>query len=134
MKKTKTAIPEETAAEEAVNAAEETADAANAPVAAPDAEPENAPDEDRVREDVTLFHTLFPDVNAKDVPQEVWDKVEAGESLAASFALYTLMQERESERIRRVNAENAASAPPRIRHDGTDGVYFSPEAVKSMSR
>ncbi len=93
-----------------------------------------APDEEKVREDVELFHTLFPEAGAKDVPKEVWEKVEAGQSLAASFALYTLMCERENERIRRVNEENAASAPPRIRSDGADGTFFSPEAVKKMTR
>ena len=94
----------------------------------------DAPDEEKVREDVELFHTLFPEASAKDVPKEVWEQVEAGQSLAASYALYTLVRERENERIRRVNEENAASAPPRIRSDGADGTFFSPEAVKKMTR
>ena len=33
-----------------------------------------------------------------------------------------------------MNEANEKKALPPIRHDGTEGEYFSPEAVKSMSR
>ena len=146
MKKNKTKTPEEEmlrAERQAAPEAEEQAAPETPEKAAPEAEeqaPEaeeqapDAADEDALREDVELFHSLFPEVGAKDVPREVWDKVEKGQSLAASYALYVLMKEKEDERIRKVNEENAASAPPRIRHDGADGSFYSPEAVKKMSQ
>lgn len=89
---------------------------------------------EKMEEDIALFHSLFPQVKAEDIPEEVWESVEKGESLAASFSLYTIKQQREEEKIRAVNEENEKKAPPRIRHDGAESEYFSPEAVKSMTR
>ena len=84
-------------------------------------------------EDVALFHELFPELSAEDIPDEVWAEVEAGESLAKSYALYAVKEYREQERVRRVNEENEKKAPPAVTRDGGDNDYFSPEAVKSMS-
>lgn len=89
---------------------------------------------DVMEEDIALFHELFPDVKGSEIPEEVWTRVEAGESLSAAYALYTIQKMREEEKIRAVNEENEKKAPPRIRHDGGDDTYFSPEAVKAMSR
>lgn len=88
----------------------------------------------KMKEDISLFHSLFPDVDADEIPQEVWQKVEKGESLSASFALYFLMQKKEEEHIQKINEENEKKAPPKIKSDGAESDYFSPEAVKSMSR
>lgn len=105
----------------------------------PDGEKKPSPDEgakdaERMKEDIDLFHRLFPEIKAEDIPDAVWQRVEAGESLAASFALYFVEKMRKEEHIRKVNSENEKKAPPRIRHDGAEYDYFSPEAVKSMSR
>ncbi len=91
-------------------------------------------EQEKMEQDIALFHELFPDVKAEDIPQEVWDQVEGGESLAAAYALYSIKMLRQEEKIRKVNEKNEKSAPPRIRHDGTEAEYFSPEAVKAMSR
>lgn len=88
----------------------------------------------KMEEDVTLFRELFPEVTAKSIPKEVWDRVETGETLSASYALYALKKQKEEERIREINEKNAKIAPPRIRHDGAEYDYFSPEAVQKMSR
>lgn len=87
-----------------------------------------------MEEDIELFHSLFPEVGAKDIPEEVWQSVEAGESLAASYALYFVKNAKEEERIRDLNEKNAKKAPPRIGDDGKEADYFSPEAVKGMTR
>ncbi len=98
-------------------------------------EPRDEADEtEKMKEDIALFHRLFPEVKAKDIPEEVWERVEAGESLAASFALSFVRKIKEEEHIKTVNDANEKKAPPRIRHDGAEYDYFSPEAVKSMSR
>ncbi|MBR4288120.1 MAG: hypothetical protein IKT50_01635 [Clostridia bacterium] len=101
-----------------------------------EAEPkeEKTDETEKMKEDIALFHRLFPEVKAKDIPEEVWERVEAGESLAASFALHFVQKMKEEEHIKTVNATNEKKAPPRIRHDGAEYDYFSPEAVKSMSR
>ena len=90
--------------------------------------------EERMEEDIALFHELFPDVKGDAIPEAVWARVDAGERLAASYALYVIRTMREEEKIQKVNEENEKKAPPRIRHDGGDDTYFSPEAVKAMSR
>ncbi len=89
---------------------------------------------DKLKEDVELFHALFPEVSGENIPQEVWDRVEMGESLAASYALYTVKENREEEKIRKINEENSKKAPPPIQTAGADEDYFSPEAVKKMTR
>ena len=85
-------------------------------------------------EDIALFHSLFPEVKGEDIPEEIWEAVENGESLSAAWALYTLCQEREQEKIRKKNRENEEKAPPRIHTKGEEEDYFSPDAVRSMSR
>ena len=64
-----------------------------------------------MEEDIDLFRTLFPEVKGEDIPQEVWDRVEQGESLAASYALFAVKKYREEERIGRINEENQKKAP-----------------------
>lgn len=87
-----------------------------------------------MEEDIELFHSLFPEITSKDIPEEVWQRVEDGESLAASFALYFVKNAKEEERIRALNEKNEKKAPPKICDDGREADYFSPEAVKGMTR
>lgn len=89
---------------------------------------------DRMEEDIALFRTLFPEVKGEEIPQEVWDRVEGGESLAASYALFAVKQYREEQRVSRINEENGKKAPPPVEGGSAEGDYFSPEAVKNMSR
>ena len=88
----------------------------------------------KMEEDIECFRQLFPEVKADEIPQEVWDRVEEGESLSAAFALHFVKEMREKEHIRRVNEENGKKAPPPVEGQGSNSDYFSPEAVKSMSR
>ena len=116
---------------EAENAPE---DAAPAEAVEAKAEEANALSREAAMEaDVTLFHELFPEVRGDEIPAEVWEEVENGKSLAASYALHFVKALREKERVEAVNARNEKTAPPRIRHDGTEYEYFSPEAVSAMS-
>ncbi|MBQ3866608.1 MAG: hypothetical protein II776_06870 [Clostridia bacterium] len=139
--KKKQEIPEEIRAAgngaEAVTE-EQTAEAAAAEAPVP-AEGENAAasgeePEEKLSRDVAAFHELFPDVKADAIPREVWEEVEKGAALTAAYAVHFVREMREKERIARISAENEKAAPPRVRHDGTDGDYFSPEAVRAMSR
>ena len=100
------------------------------------AEPEAAPakDAEGLAEDVAAFHALFPDVTAGQIPGEVWEQVEAGGTLTAAYAVHFVKALRDRERIDRLNAENEKAAPPPVRHDGKEESYFSPEAVRAMSR
>ena len=107
---------------------------ATEPAAGPEAATDPAGQADKLASDVAAFHALFPEVKAEEIPGEVWEKVEAGESLAGAYAVYFVKALRDRERIERINAENEKKAPPRVRHDGADGSYFSPEAVRAMTR
>ncbi len=89
---------------------------------------------DKMEEDIELFRQLFPEVKGEDIPQEVWDRVEQGESLAASYALFAVKKYREEERFKSINEANGKKAPPPIDGTGSEEDYFSPEAVKNMSR
>ncbi len=119
-KKEKEVLSEEKLPEEITSVQEEGAEA-------PDAA-------ELMEEDIALFRSLFPEVKGEDIPQEVWDRVEAGESLAASYALFAVRKFREEEKISRINEENGKKAPPPVEGGSADGDYFSPEAVKNMSR
>ncbi|MBE6711926.1 MAG: hypothetical protein E7580_00235 [Ruminococcaceae bacterium] len=99
-----------------------------------ESEEETPSSEQLMEEDIDLFRSLFPEVKGEDIPQEVWDRVEQGESLAASYALFAVKKYREEERIGRINEENGKKAPPPIEGGKAEGDYFSPEAVKNMSR
>ncbi|MBQ3075352.1 MAG: hypothetical protein IJC26_04720 [Clostridia bacterium] len=90
--------------------------------------------EQRMEEDIELFRALFPEVKGEEIPQEVWDRVEQGESLAASYALFAVKKYRQEQRVSRVNEENGKKAPPPVEGGDKEGEYFSPEAVKNMSR
>jgi len=120
----------EAAAEEVLQPEEVSFEEAEAPAA----EETEAPDaQETMEEDIALFRSLFPDVKGEEIPQEVWERVERGESLAASYALYAVQQYREEERIAKINEENGKKAPPPVEGGSTEGDYFSPDAVKSMS-
>lgn len=122
--------PEETPVQAEEMAEEKTEETA----ASPAGEKEKGAEGDALAEDVAMFHTLFPDVPADKIPGAVWEAVEAGESLTAAYAVHFVQEMRDKERIERLNEENAKAAPPPVRHDGKEESYFSPEAVKAMSR
>ena len=119
MKKKKKAVPEEVPFQEETLKEEEE---------------KGASPQEKMEEDIALFRSLFPQVKGEEIPDEVWARVEMGESLAAAYALYTVMKMRREEKIREVNAENEKKAPPKLHTKGGEEEYFSPEAVKAMSR
>ena len=78
------------------------------------------------------FSTLFPDTKIEDIPDEVWDAYEDGRGICAHFALFLYKKGREKESAEAKNAENTASAVPNV--EGEEEVYFTPEAVRKMSK
>ncbi len=90
-------------------------------------------EEERMTDDIKQLRALFPDLTPEDIPEEVWQSVSAGESLAASYALFYVKQLKEEERIEKVNRENEKKALGRIKQDKGQEEYFSPETVQKMS-
>ncbi|MEA4833345.1 MAG: hypothetical protein VB118_12120 [Oscillospiraceae bacterium] len=89
--------------------------------------------EERIRSDIVKLRELFPSLKNEDIPDEVWERVKNGESLAASYALYFIENIKSREKIRELNEKNNKNAPPRFISDGGEENYFSPETVKQMS-
>lgn len=90
-------------------------------------------EEERMKEDIQTLRALFPALSSEEIPDEVWQKVSEGESLAASYALYFLKQLKEKERIEAHNRENEKKALPRIKSDKPSEEYYSPETVRQMT-
>jgi len=86
-----------------------------------------------IREDIARLKEIFPSIKANDIPEEVWDKVETGDSLAGAYAFYYLKGLKSRADINRINEANKRKAPPRIRHDGGDESFYTPEEVRNMS-
>nr|DAE45089.1 MAG TPA: hypothetical protein [Bacteriophage sp.] len=89
--------------------------------------------ESRILAEIGDFTALFPDVPVEEVPDEVWDRVKGGASLAASYALYEKKMAADAKRVAQINEKNASRSP------GAAGVntgseYFSPDDVRRMSR
>ena len=103
--------------------------------ASEEAESGNEKDKDIsfVKEDIKRLREVFPDIKQEDIPDEVWQNVKNGETLSGAYALYFVKQLKAKADIERINELNRKKAPPKIKHDGGDETYFSPEEVRSMS-
>ncbi len=111
---------------------------AAAPVAegangAPEEETAISDPKEKMKADIALLKDLFPALTAEEIPDEVWEDVKNGQSLAASYALYFLKTVKEQERIEKLNAENEKKASPRVNNDPAEENYYSYETVKNMS-
>ncbi len=92
-----------------------------------------AAESQRISEQLGEFFDVFPNADVKTLPDSVWDSVRAGNSLAASYALYRQRVYQREMAAKAVNERNAGSSSGRV---GTDSSkeYFSPDEVRSMSR
>ncbi len=79
------------------------------------------------------FYSLFPDTAVDALPDEVWEDVKKGNSLAASYAIYQRKMQLQAERIKKVNEKNASLSAGKA---GTDAgaEFYSPDEVRAMSR
>ncbi len=89
--------------------------------------------QNRILYELGDFTALFPEIPVEEIPDEVWESVKNGASLAASYALYEKRMAAEALRIARINAKNASKSPGAAGTD-TAGEYFSPDDVRRMSR
>lgn len=96
--------------------------------------PETVSEEERIVADIETLRALFPELTPEQIPEEVWKKVSEGESLAASYALFYLKEQKEKERIETHNRENEEKALGKIRQDKASEEYYSPETVRKMSQ
>lgn len=88
--------------------------------------------QDAVTKDVDEFRKLFPDVTPEDIPEEVWEKVAAGQTLAAAYAIYVCGAKAGGKKAVLVNEENTRRSAPAGKEADSEQT-FTPEQVESMS-
>lgn len=79
------------------------------------------------------FYSLFPDTPVDTLPDEVWEDVKRGNSLAAAYAIYHRKLTIRAEEIKRINQKNAALSSGKA---GTDASkeFYTPDEVRAMSK
>ena len=91
---------------------------------------------DRTRKleaELSDFAQTFPEQDVRAIPDEVWQDVKKGNSLAAAFALYErkrLNLEARAEQINQLNAYRSSGQAG----NNTAREYFSPDEVRAMSQ
>ncbi|MBO5306310.1 MAG: hypothetical protein J6B12_06055 [Clostridia bacterium] len=83
----------------------------------------------RSRAELDEFCALFPTVSLASLPDEVRTQVDGGVPLAAAYALF---EKREA--CRTAAGKRSAEQSWRGMNDQSDGEYYSPAEVKSMSQ
>lgn len=92
-----------------------------------------AAEAERVSEQLGEFFDVFPNADIKTLPDSVWDSVRAGNSLAASYALYRQRVYQREIAAKAVNERNIESSSGRVGNTSPKE-YFSPDEVRSMTR
>lgn len=87
----------------------------------------------KIAEELGGFGEAFPEAEIKSLPDEVWESVKSGNSLAASYALYLHKTERRKARISEQNDRNAYFSAGHL-GKSAESEYFSPDEVKRMSQ
>lgn len=88
---------------------------------------------DMIKGQLGEFSALFPNVSPEDIPEEVWESVAVGGSLAAAYSLYHRKQQLRRNRVRELNDKNAALSTGKVGVDSAKE-YFTPSEVRTMSR
>ena len=94
---------------------------------------ENKRRADRYTVEMREFKELFPDVDRRKIPQEVWDAVKAGTDLSSAYAKYERRQALKAAKAEKVNAANKQTAAPKIKQSEKTEKYFTMEEISKMS-
>lgn len=87
----------------------------------------------RMASEYDEFHALFPEVNANEIPDGIWEQVKNGVPLAASYALYEKKCALRRQHAEEINLHNAKHTPGAAGKN-TPAEYFSPDEVRRMSQ
>ena len=86
----------------------------------------------RMERELQEFTEYFPEVHSEKIPEEIWEKVKGGDSLAASYALFIRKGELERSRISDFNKKNRKMSSGSLISDEGEK-YYSPSEVKKMT-
>lgn len=89
--------------------------------------------QEAIAEQLNEFSELFPEIAVKSIPEEVWEGVKRGNSLAASYAVYEKRVTEAARRIERINEKNASRSAGAI-DKGAAQEFFTPDDVRKMSQ
>ena len=78
------------------------------------------------------FSEHFPDVSVRTIPDEVWENVKQGNSLAAAYSVYERKISEAARRIEQINAQNAKKSAGAAGKN-LNQEFFSADDVRKMS-
>lgn len=87
--------------------------------------------EERITREYAEFCDLYPEVPISSLPQEIWQNVENGTSLAAAYALAEKKKSISLKKATETNASNRARSAGAI--NNAESLEFSPAEVRAMS-
>lgn len=87
---------------------------------------------EHISKQLNEFAELFPDIAVRSIPEEVWESVKEGNSLAAAYSVYERRITEAARRIELINANNAQKAAGAAGKDVTQE-FFSADDVRKMS-
>lgn len=86
----------------------------------------------RILSELSEFQEYFPEVDIHTIPDEIWERVKGGSSLASSYALFLRRVDLERKKVGDFNEKNRRmSAGSLLRGEGEK--YFSPSEVRKMT-
>lgn len=85
-----------------------------------------------IEKQLNEFSDLFPEISVKSIPDEVWEDVKRGNSLAASYSIYEKRITEAARRIELINKKNA-QASAGVAGKNTAQEFFSVDDVRKMS-
>jgi hypothetical protein len=88
--------------------------------------------QEAVAKQINEFSELFPDISVKSIPDEVWENVKQGNSLAAAYSVYERRITEAARRIEQINAQNAKKSAGAVGKD-LNQEFFSADDVRKMS-
>ena len=91
-----------------------------------------AAEQEAIAKQINEFSELFPDVSVRSIPDEVWDSVKQGNSLAAAYSVYEKRITEAARRIELINQKNAEKAAG-VAGKNLTQEFFSADDVRKMS-
>ena len=91
-----------------------------------------AAEQEAIAKQINEFSELFPDVSVRSIPDEVWDSVKQGNSLAAAYSVYERRIAEAARRIELINQKNAEKAAG-VAGKNLTQEFFSADDVRKMS-
>ena len=92
----------------------------------------NVAKQEAIAKQLNDFYDLFPDIPLKSIPDNVWEDVKNGNSLAAAYSIYEKRVTEAARRIQLINAKNAEKSAG-VAGKNLTPEFFSADDVRKMS-